>query len=167
MNKLFELKFGTVVELTKGKFAIIDEEDYELVSKYKWNYGKNGYASTSVGGRKNKKMIYMHRLIMGVTVSKQTVDHIDGDKTNNTKKNLRICTHRENCSNSSKPKTKKCTSKYKGVYWDKTRNRWTARIKVNYKGIFLGRFVNETEAAIVYNKAAKKHFGKYASLNII
>lgn len=154
------------IQLTRGQVALIDNEDYELVSQYKWNCLKIGYASTSVGGRKNKKMLYMHRVIMRLTNSKLSVDHINKNKLDNRKINLRVCTHKQNCGNSSKPrniKGKSCTSKYKGVYWDKSRNKWTARVR----RIFLGRFDKEKDAALAYNKGAIKYFGKFAGLNIV
>jgi hypothetical protein len=148
------------IPLTRGKFALVDKEDLKRLSEYNWNCLKIGYASTSIGGRKNKKMLYMHRFIMGVTDPKISVDHINKNKLDNRKSNLRVCTHKQNCSNSSKPKGKH-TSKYKGVYWDKSRNKWSAR----FSRKFLGRFDNEKEAARAYNEGALKFAGKYASLN--
>ena len=152
------------IPLTKGKFAIVDLQDSTVISHYKWHFLKTGYAATSVGGRKNKKMIYMHRLLMSVTDRHISVDHINKDKLDNRRSNLRICTHRQNCSNSSKSKNRK-TSIYKGVYFDKERQLWQAKIKVNYKNVYLGRFPIETQAAKAYNNAALKYFGIFASVN--
>ncbi len=160
LNKLFE--YTKKIELTRGKIAIVDDEDYVMLMQYSWNCLKIGYASTSVGGRKNKKMIYMHRLIMGVTKRSESVDHINKNKLDNRKSNLRICSHKQNCGNSSKPKGKH-TSKYKGVYWDKARNKWTAR----FSRKFLGRFETELDAALAYNKGAIKIAGKFANINKI
>lgn len=152
--------------LTRGKYAKIDAEDFATLSVYSWYTLKTGYAATSVGGRKNKKMIYMHRLVMDVIDRFISVDHINKNKLDNRKENLRICSHKQNCSNSSKSKNLK-TSKFKGVYFDKQRGKWAAKIKVNYINIFLGRFDDEIGAAKKYNKAALEHFGDFASLNII
>jgi hypothetical protein len=155
---------SVIITLTKGKVALIDTEDLLKIAGHSW-YFQSGYAATSIGGRKNKKMIYMHRLIMGITDNKIRIDHINHDKLDNRKQNLRACSHSENGKNLPVRKSSNKTSKYKGVYFDKSRDKWTARIKVDYKGIFLGRFDDEKQAALAYNKAAQTYFGEFACLN--
>lgn len=144
----------------------MDEQDVTLVSQYKWHLLKGGYAATSIGGRKNKKMIYMHRLIISAKDG-EFVDHLDHNKLNNIRSNLRICNQSQNGGNSRSTISNKKTSKYKGVYWDKSRNKWASRIKVNYIGKFLGRFDLEEDAAKAYNDAATIYFGEFACLNEI
>ncbi len=137
--------FMKLIELTcrvKGKilqpsgvFTMVDDEDYERINKYKWHISKRrstSYAHSFAGGHKH---ISLQRFIFNNPLSKK-IDHIDGDGLNNQKYNLRICSHSENVRNSKKRNNKKQTSIYKGVTWDKTRNRYRARIIFNYKEIF-------------------------------
>jgi|DEB19_MinimDraft_3_1074340.scaffolds.fasta_scaffold00913_11 hypothetical protein len=95
------------------------------------------------------------------------IDHIDQNKQNNKLENLRLASKASNCHNRQlcqEIKNKK-TSKYKGVYWHKPRNRWRARIVVRRKAIELGRYINEIDAAKAYDRAAKKFYGEFAVLN--
>jgi helix-turn-helix protein len=151
-----------IIQLSKGKVVLVDLEDYEEISRYKWHTVGDKYAARSVGGRKNKKMVYMHRLILNAN-DDWCVDHINGDTFDNRKKNLRLVTQHENQANSRKHQIK--TSVYKGVYWDKSRLKWAAKIKTHDKAVFLGRFKTEREAAEAYNDAALRLFGQYAFLN--
>lgn len=143
---------------------IIDDEDITKWEPYTWYVDNNGYVRAEYGGRKNKKSVYLHRVITDAKKG-QVVDHINGDKLDNRKCNLRMCTQKQNSRNSRIVKVK--TSKYKGVHYDKSRKKWAAKIKVDYKDKFLGRFDNEIDAAKEYNNAAKKYFGQYAVLNQI
>ena len=157
------------IMLTKGRKAIIDDEDFEKLSHYKWcvdikRLGIQEYALTAnwINGKSNN--IMMHRLIMNLKkLDKRFIDHINGNGLDNRKINLRICTRSQNQWNSKKHK--KCISKYKGVSWDKTRNRWQCHIKFHYISINLGRYKSETDAAIAYNNAALKYHGDFARLN--
>lgn len=162
-----------VIKLTRGRVALVDDEDYEELSKYKWHAIKGNstwYATRSVylgGGRKNRitKSIIMHRQIMGAENSSEIIDHVDHDGLNNQKNNLRNTTYNGNNKNKSSKKTESSTSKYLGVNFDKNRNRWRARIRVNDKEIYIGRFKCEIEAAKAYDKAARKHHGEFANPN--
>lgn len=109
-----------------------------------------------------KKKFYLHRLIMNPRPD-EYIDHINGDGLDNRKCNLRICTNSQNNANKGKQKNNK--SGYKGVSWDKTRNKWKADIMVNKKTIYLGRFNVINDAARAYNNAAVKYFGEFARLN--
>ena len=93
------------IPLTKNKFTLVDDEDYELVNKYNWYFGA-GYA-------RSMEKILMHRLIMKAKKG-QMIDHIDGNGLNNQRSNLRFCTHSQNMAN--KKGFKNTSSKYKGVY---------------------------------------------------
>lgn len=94
-----------------------------------------------------------------------TVDHRDLDKTNNRINNLREATNSQN--NYNRPKQTNNTSGYKGVYWNKSCNRWQAYVQAEGKRIHLGVFVDPVEAALAYNSAALKLHGEFARLNRI
>jgi len=150
-----------VLPLSKGKFAIVDKEDYEELNKMKWyvQESEGFYAICRRGG----KTLWMHRVIMNAP-DDMKVDHKNHKRLDNRKENLRLASNTENNRNRRKMQGK-FTSKYKGVFWDKQRGKWAARIYVNGKLIHLGYFDSEIEAAMVYDEAAKKYHGKFACLN--
>ena len=92
------------------------------------------------------------------------LDHIDRNPLNNLIDNLRTCTQSEN--NANKPKNKNCTSKFKGVSWNKVNSCWVVHIRRGGKLSYLGKFTDEVAAAIVYNKAALDYFGEFAIINL-
>lgn len=152
------------IRLTQNKYAIIDKQNFQWLKFWTWHF-VNGYAIATIG----KKEIPMHHLIYLCKPSKgYEIDHINGDGLDNQRKNLRIATRTQNQQN-RKP-NKNSTSKYKGVYFDKSRKgfkKWVASIKVNKKLIHLGRYLKEIDAALAYNHVAVKHFGRYARINSI
>jgi DNA-dependent RNA polymerase auxiliary subunit epsilon len=155
------------IPLSQGFVALIDDEDYELVSKYKWHIttGKRAiYVTASTWVNKKQVNIIMHRLIMNCPKGME-VDHINHEGLDNTRKNLRICTKSENQMNMNS--NKNTTSKYKGIYWNKFSKSWLARIMLNQKSYNLGYFKCEEDAAIAYNKKAVEFFGEFAKLNEI
>jgi hypothetical protein len=149
------------IPLTRGKFAIVDADDYYQLSKFRWSAipgGKTFYAAGSHGG----KRIQMHRMIMDAP-GHLVVDHIDHNGLNNCRSNLRLCTAAQNCCNKS---IYICgASKYKGVYWYKDRKKWSAKIKFNHKLYNLGYFADEITAAKAYDEKAKELHGEFACLN--
>ena len=156
------------IQLTQGKEAFVDDEDFERINKHKWTVLKKSntfYARRTInGGSPSQRHIKMHREIMGLTPKDGlVVDHINGNGLDNRKRNLRICTQFQNMKNTLKRPGK--TSKYKGVYWRKERGKWQARITFQNKRIRLGHFEDESEAARAYDGAAKKYFGEFAKLN--
>lgn len=149
------------IKLTQGKFALVDDEDFEWLNQWKWTYdGNNGYAKRNI---KDKKL-YMHRLILNTPKGKVS-DHKNGNKLDNRKINLRICTYSQNGMN--KMIQSNNSSGYRGVKWHKQVRLWEARIKKNGEQIFLGLYNNNIEAGIVYNWAALKYFGEFAKFNDI
>jgi hypothetical protein len=141
----------------------IDEEDFDLISSYKWYEAKTlnvSYATAYFGGgRKNRKMMKMHRLILNAHKG-EMIDHIDGNGLNNKKSNLRISTNQLNQANTRNFNN---PTGYKGVY--KEGNRYRARIGFCGKGVHLGCFSTPEEAAIAYNQKAKELYGENSYLN--
>lgn len=159
------------IPLTQGKFAMVDDEDYDELMKHKW-YAMKGYSTYYAvrrlylgGGRKNAKYIavWMHRQILNVEDSKVLVDHEDHNGLNNQRYNIRTCTKAQNQKN--KRSEINSTSQYLGVDFQPTRNRWRARIRLDGKDKHLGRFINEEDAARAYDEAAKIHHKEFANLN--
>lgn len=110
-----------------------------------------------------KAVVYMHRIIT-MCPPNEEVDHIDSNKLNNSKLNLRLCTRSENCMNSSLQRGK--TSRYKGVSRNAGgKRKWQVHIGSSGKKYSLGSYDDEVQAAIVYNAAAIKYHGKFAKLN--
>jgi hypothetical protein len=141
------------IELTQGKRAVVDDADYELLNQWKWCYHL-GYAKRrSSGGRKNSKILYMHREINRTPTGFYT-DHIDGNKLNNHRSNLRTVTHRLNAINSGLPRNNR--SGHKGVGWYS--NGWVANIGVANKTIYLGRFTTSNEALRARQTAEARYF---------
>lgn len=153
-----------LIPLNLGKFAQVDDEDYDYLMQFKWYYNK-GYATRTVDNHKNQKTIRMHRVIINTPIGMQT-DHIDGDKLNNCRSNLRICTSSQNKQNCKIHRNN--TSGFKGVSWDGRKNRkWQAYISVSGRKISLGYYENPSDAAQAYDKAAKERFGEFANLNFL
>jgi hypothetical protein len=152
------------ISLTHGKVALIDDEDYDFVIQHKWysHQCRKNAPCYAIANQKNR-VVRMHRLIMNAPKDLQ-VDHIDGNGLNNQKNNLRLCTAAENQHNQRVQKRAK-TSKYKGVFTRKNRNKWSCQIKCNSKIYHLGYFKSEILAAKTYDTAAKKYFGQFAKLN--
>ena len=156
------------IKLTQGKFALVDDSDYEELSKFKWCAVKGRHTFYATGkykclsdGKRHK--IYMHRQIMNTSRGIQT-DHQNSNGLDNQRSNLRICTHSQNIRNQHKD-FKETSSKYKGVYFKKSLGKWVTQIGQNFERIYLGCFSNEVDAALAYDKKAKELFGEYAYLN--
>ena len=154
--------------LTKGFEAIVDADDYEMLSKFKWcsseSRGKN-YANRGFQENLKFRKIKMHHQIMGKPQKGMVIDHINGNTLDNRKSNLRICTQSNNTMN--KVKRKNCSSIYKGVSFSESEQKYRAYITVQKKTIHLGRHKDEVIAALTYNDAAKKYHGEFALLNKI
>lgn len=153
-------------EKGKGKYALVDDEDYEEISKYKWHLKPNGYAARmgriSDGERRGKE-IYMHRQVM--QFPDESVDHIDQNKLNNCKSdNLRTCNASQNAMNRCKF-NKTSSSSYKGVSFDKYAKKWRAQLVNNGQRFSLGFYSTEIEAARAYDKKARELCGEHTCPN--
>ncbi len=151
------------VELTQGQFALVDDEDFDLVNRHKWNVTTQkhtSYASRAV--KKNGKWTteYMHRLIMG-SPKGLDIDHISRDGLDNRRSNMRSCTRGQNL----RRRIPFGKSKYKGIYWCDTKKRWRAQIMVDGKRQSLGSYADEIEAAKAYDRAAIRMNGRFAYIN--
>lgn len=153
--------------LSRGKVAIVDFEDYDMLAQYKWyaqvRYGNLWHAARHDGPTKT---CYMHRQILGSPAGR-LVDHINGDGLDNQRRNLRLADKQTNARNAKIRSDN--TSGYKGVSvaHKKCKERpWLATFQIE-KGRqkFLGYFESKEEAARAYDRAAKEHFGQYAKLN--
>ena len=156
------------IKLTRSLYAIVDDADYEELSKHKWCAMKTkwGFYATRKSPKKNGKRhtIRMHRQILGLKHGDpRQGDHQNHNTLDNRRANLRICTNQENSMNQKSPPD--TASQFKGVSW--YYKKWIAGIKVNGVRKHLGSFVSEKDAALAYNKAAKKYFGEFACLNQI
>ena len=156
------------IKLTQGKYALVDDEDFEKVNQYKWCAScTNGYCRASRSIRKtNGKWTrqLMYRYIIDVPEG-MDIDHRNHNTLDNRKCNLRICTHGENQMNRKIQQQRKTSSQFKGIHWRKTAKKWEVRIGLNGKRICLGSFNNEIMAAKAYDKKAKELYGKFACLN--
>ena len=139
--------------LTKGKIALVDDEDYILLMKYSlWQFNK--------GYNVNRDGVRMHRLILGIINHDILTDHKDGNGLNNQRYNLRIATDSQN--NRNVKSHFDSTSKYLGVSFYKITGRWVAKIRSDGYLEHLGYFKNEKDAALAYNEAAAVIHGEFA-----
>lgn len=138
------------IKLTQGRIALVDEEDFEYINQFKWCVNSHGYALRGVYQKQNKKIkhIFMHRMINNTPIGMQT-DHINHNKLDNRKENLRIVTGRQNCHNriyqSGLPVgVTKCGKKFR------------SQIYINGKQKYIGLFDTELDAHIAYKDVILK-----------
>ena len=148
----------------KGKYvALVDDEDYEYLNQWKWHVNiesKTIYVRRTIYENKIYSSIAMHSQIMQPP-SEMEIDHIDHNGLNNQKSNLRLCTRSQNAKN----RTPRGASKYLGVYYEKRKRKYQAQININGVVVYLGRYVNEIDAAMAYDNAAKQYHLEFANLN--
>jgi len=140
--------------------TIVDEENYYDLMKYSWSLHDKNYVSGTI----NKIKYLIHRFIMNYT-GDNYVDHINGNKLDNRKCNLRIITPHQNSMNCSS--SKNGTSKYIGVHFNKRSNKWLSQITINGKCKKIGLFKNEIDAAKARDIATREHFGEFGKLNFL
>ena len=151
------------IPLTKGFVAIVDDEDFEDLMKYKWTAAPR---KTTCYARRNTNRgenFYMHREIMRVSDSKIQVDHANHNGLDNRKSNLRIANSQLNQANRLSSGSE---YGFRGVFRNVRDIRFLARIKVNGTEIRIGRFDDPKDAARAYDEAALKYFGEFATTNL-
>jgi hypothetical protein len=145
------------VELTRGYHAIIDAADADAVGRHKWCadvIGGRPYAASRINGKNTR----LHRFLMGNPAG--VVDHINGDALDNRRANLRVCTIKENVRNQARK-----DGRLKGV--TRSKGKWTARLMVDGRNLYLGLYGSPEAAAQAYDAAARQHFGEYARCNFV
>lgn len=161
------------IPLTQGKFTIVDDDDFEKVKQFKWNYHHQKPDHDYKYGRAARRCkcpiakgvyptIFLHRQIMSCPKG-FCIDHINHNTLDNRKSNLRICTTSQNAMNSRKCRTKK-TSEYKGVSYDRFTNKWMMMIELDGKR-YRKRFCDEIDAALHYDTKARELFAEFAHPN--
>lgn len=152
-----------LIKLTNcNEYTQVDNDNYEELSKYFWRKRKDGYVVRTIWINKTNQHVGLHQQVMG----HKGIDHINNDKLDNRKNNLRPANQRQNSHNRKKAVLYKgvpTSSKYKGVTFNKTCRKWQVSVDGKYSGIFS----TETEAAKKYNETAKSLFGNFAKLNEI
>ena len=143
--------------LAQGIETLVDDDDYEHLSAQKWYFCKTGYAYNSKGN-------LMHRTILGLK-SGEYCDHINGNKLDNRKNNLRKATATQSSEN--RPRHRDNKSGRKGVSWDNARGKWRCQIGYNRKSIYLGLCSSIEEASEIYRNKAKELYGDFAYNEII
>lgn len=146
------------IELSQGKYTIVDDEDYDFIKLYKWHFHQ-GYAKGWVNNGKIKLQNYLLKPTKGFVV-----DHINNTPLDNRRENLRLVRPIEN--NRNRRMNGNNTSGFRGVYWYTPYGKWVARINVVKKKIHLGYFTDKTEAAKAYDQAAVKYYGEFAHVNL-
>ena len=154
------------IQLTQGQVAIVDDDMFEWLSKWKWRASKSTHTKSYYAVRMPKRLlgkravVLMHREIMRAK-NGENVDHINHDTLNNLRENLRICTRSQNMMNQRKHANN--ASGYKGV--TKHGSGWKARIVINGRLRHIKTWPTPELAALAYDKAAKENYGEFANLN--
>jgi hypothetical protein len=152
------------IDLRNSGIALVDDDDYEYLSKSKWYLSKGGYAIHGEASNGIKPFAKMHRIIMNINDCKIKIDHINGIKTDNRKENLRIATLAQNVHNSCKRINTK--NNYKGTQYIKRLNLWQSRCRMNGEDYYLGVYKTEIAAAYSYNKKALE-LSSYSRINYL
>jgi hypothetical protein len=156
------------IPLTQGKFAIVDDNDFEYLSQWKWSYlscSNGGYARRviyvgKIDGKNKQECILMHRVINNTPDGFQT-DHINENKLDNRRENLRTATCSQNQMNKGKQKNN--TSGTRGIGWHKSVKAWAANIGIGGKSTHIGYFNTKKDAEIAYKNVAQFLYGEFAS----
>ncbi len=162
------LRYGyafRLIPLTRGKFAIVDPDDYDRLNSHKWLYNPktefNGYAQRTKQVNGKSKTIAMHQAVCTAPAG-MVIDHINRNGLDNRKANLRPATAMQNSWNR---RSRRGKNRFKGVTWEKQMKKWRVIVTRDGKQIQLGFFDDEIEAAKAHDKAAKKYHGQFAMLN--
>lgn len=142
-------------------YVTVDIGDVEWASQWTWRLDNRGYASRGEGSGTEYRKILLHRELLGLNHESEDVgDHIDRDRLNCRRSNLRAIPSAGNQQN--RPGSPLSTSEYRGVHWDKTARKWKASVRTNGRLISLGRFHDEREAANAA-RAARARLLPYAT----
>jgi len=150
------------IPLTQGKYALVDDEDYPELSAHKWFYG-DGYARRMSKHKGKRVVVSMHHFVLP-RIPGLEVDHINGNRADNRRCNLRHVTRSQNNANRH-ALVEDASSRFKGVCWREHAHKWKAYIKVDGRQVHIGYFETEEEAARAYNETARTIYGQYAHLN--
>ena len=145
------------------KKAVVDDDDYELLNQYKWHCNPDGYAVRNVWNSRKCKTISMHRFIIN-TPDGMLTDHINHDRLDNRRSNLRVCSLSQNHINLRN--TINRTSGKRGVSWDKKSRKWRAQIELSGTKYHLGFYDEIDEAHQIYLNKAKELFGEFACISL-
>lgn len=144
------------IKLTNGGHVFVDDDMFQSLKKWRWQKSQNGYA-VRCGSRKDKTIL-MHRIIAG-TPDGLCTDHINKNKLDNRRENLRSCTKAQNAINAKIQSNN--ISGYKGVSWSKDKKKWRSQIVFRQKAIHLGYYDDIRIAANAYNKKARELFAEF------
>ena len=141
------------------KITIINDADYSIVGDKIWLMDSKGYVYQ---GKRKGKRLFLHQFIMGDYPKGFTqIDHINGNKADNRRSNLRFCNNRENHLNLRAYKNNK--SGFKGVQWHKQGKKWQARIYLDKKAYYLGLYDTAEEASKAYMIKQTGLYGEFAN----
>lgn len=160
----FAPKGAVWIPLANDKgYTLIDAEDFDLVTSHRWHLSAKG-EDKRTDYVKGPGDVKLHAFLMKPAPG-SVVDHMNGDGLDNRRANLRVCTSAENRRNEPKRAASSASSPFKGVSWDASREKWTAKITIEGATKNLGRFDRAEQAALAYDAAAREAFGKFARLN--
>lgn len=148
------------IPLGNGGQALVDAADLQLVAAIRWRRSNKGYATGRWPGPDGQmRSSFMHRLILGAPPGLQ-VDHINHDRLDNRRSNLRLATGSQNNAN-----RRHADGKYRGVIYNRGKRKWQAYLGVRGRQLHLGYFETAEQAAAAYNDAARREFDAFATLN--
>jgi hypothetical protein len=161
-----------IIPLSRGFVTRVDDEKYLSLSRFDWLVKRNRYKGNNQmlyairyvrHADGSRTTVFMHRQILRIRSRRFQADHIDHDGLNNQIANLRKCTQTQNRANQRRSKNN--TSGAKGVRWHPVARKWQARITVKRQELYLGLFLNKTDASAAYDAAALRYFGEFAYTN--
>ena len=141
--------------------TVVDPADEARVTPWTWSLHSDGYAFRRTQSSARRSIVYLHRYLLEPAAT-QLVDHINGDRLDNTRNNLRLATPSQNCANSANRPRR---SGFRGVYPHKPTGRWLAQISIDGRVRHLGIFDTAEEAAVAYDHAARDQWGAFARPN--
>lgn len=155
---------AALLPLSNGDHALVDAWLLPHLMLFRWHLLKTGYPciNRSRRGRVGKATVTLHSLLQGRAPKGHHIDHRNRDRADARQENLRVVSHAISALNKDK---RPGTSVFRGVYWDKAHGKWCARASWKKRGVFLGRFADEREAARAYDKKNRELYGEFACLN--